>query len=202
VEAFWGDEPLAREYRRNVRSAQGRAFRRILSRGVPSSFSICNRQPDAICPGGRQPLGPTARHDDPSPKGLPASNLLVPAWIFQGQQHSTSPSYSAASPVWPGHERLGNLARNAGEASVLAWAEAHGAAAYVDDQVAYNIGRSRGARVHRTLQLIVSAVRATLLSEQRAQALVNSLADSDARFPQAARQDLFAWAQSQHPPLL
>ena len=56
--------------------------------------------------------------------------------------------------------------------------------------------------VHRTLQLIVSAVRATLLSEQRAQALVNSLADSDARFPQAARQDLFAWAQSQHPPLL
>ena len=30
--------------------------------------------------------------------------------------------------------RLGNLARNAGEASVLAWAEAHGAAAYVNDQ--------------------------------------------------------------------
>jgi hypothetical protein len=31
-------------------------------------------------------------------KGLPANNLLVPAWIFRGQQHSTSPSYSAASP--------------------------------------------------------------------------------------------------------
>jgi putative transposase len=31
-------------------------------------------------------------------QGLPANNLLVPAWIFRGQQHSTSPSYSAASP--------------------------------------------------------------------------------------------------------
>jgi predicted nucleic acid-binding protein len=98
--------------------------------------------------------------------------------------------------------RLGNLERNAGEASVLAWAEAHGAAAYVDDQVACNVGRSRGVRVHRTLHLIVGAVRAALMSEQQAQALVNSLVDSDARFPQAARQDLFGWARSQHPPLL
>jgi hypothetical protein len=40
------------------------------------------------------------------------------------------------------------------------------------------------------------------ISEQQAQALVNSLVDSDARFPQAARQDLFGWARSQHPPLL
>lgn len=53
--------------------------------------------------------------------------------------------------------RLGNLERNAGEASVLAWAEAHSAAAYVDDQVACNVGRGRGVRVHRTLQLVISA---------------------------------------------
>jgi hypothetical protein len=64
------------------------------------------------------------------------------------------------------------------------------------------VGRSRGVRVHRTLHLIVGAVRAALMSEQQAQALVNSLVDSDARFPQAARQDLFGWARSQHPPLL
>jgi hypothetical protein len=31
--------------------------------------------------------------------------------------------------------RLGNLARNAGEASVLAWAEAHSTSAYIDDEV-------------------------------------------------------------------
>src|SRR3954447_12543364 len=38
--------------------------------------------------------------------------------------------------------RLGNFFRNAGEASVLAWAEAHSATAFVDDQVACNVGRS------------------------------------------------------------
>ncbi len=98
--------------------------------------------------------------------------------------------------------RLGNLERNAGEASVLAWAEAHSAAAYVDDQVACNVGRGRGVRVHRTLQLVISAFRANILTESRAQDLIKNLADADARFPQAAREDLFGWARSRNPPLL
>lgn len=98
--------------------------------------------------------------------------------------------------------RLGNLQRNAGEASVLAWAEVHSAAAYIDDQVACNIGRGRGVRVHRTLQLVIAAFRANTLDETRAQELIRSLADADARFPQAARDDLFGWARSRNPPLL
>lgn len=98
--------------------------------------------------------------------------------------------------------RLGNLQRNAGEASVLAWAEAHLAAAYVDDQVACNIARGRGVRVHRTLQLVISAFRADILTESDAQELIRSLADADARFPSAARENLFSWARSQDPPLL
>jgi predicted nucleic acid-binding protein len=98
--------------------------------------------------------------------------------------------------------RLGNFERNAGEASVLAWAEAHSAAAYVDDQVACNVGRSRGVRVHRTLQLVISAFRNGALSESKAQALVKSLADTDARFPAEARDSLFEWARSRNPPLL
>lgn len=92
--------------------------------------------------------------------------------------------------------RLGNLERNAGEASVLAWAEVHGAAAYVDDQVACNVGRARGVTVHRTLQLAVAAYRADLLAETGVQRLVESLADTDARFPAAARKDLLGWARS------
>ncbi|MBI3687919.1 MAG: hypothetical protein HY241_11405 [Actinobacteria bacterium] len=52
--------------------------------------------------------------------------------------------------------RLGNVQRHAGEATVLAWAEKHSAAAYVDDQVACNVGRNRGVQVHRTLQLVIS----------------------------------------------
>ena len=95
-------------------------------------------------------------------------------------------------------KQLGNEERNAGEASVLAWAEANGAVAYVDDQVACNIGRNRGVTVHRTLHLVVNAVRADLMTEDAAQALVRSLMDSDARFPAAAGDDLFGWARSQH----
>jgi predicted nucleic acid-binding protein len=98
--------------------------------------------------------------------------------------------------------RLGNLLRNAGEASVLAWAEAHGAAAYVDDQVACNAGRARGITVHRTLQLVIAAVKGGHLSEPEAKALVADLAAADSRFPAPATEDLFAWARSRNPPLL
>ena len=85
---------------------------------------------------------------------------------------------------------------------MLAWAEAHSAAAYVDDQVACNVARGRGVRVHRTLQLVVNAFRAAMLTEVRAQELIRNLADSDARFPAEARNNLFAWARSRNPPLL
>lgn len=98
--------------------------------------------------------------------------------------------------------QLGNLARNAGEASVLAWAEVNSAAVYVDDQVACNVGRQRGVRVHRTLHLVINAYRSDLLTEAAAQDLIGSLADADARFPAAARKDLFEWARTRNPPLL
>ena len=94
--------------------------------------------------------------------------------------------------------QLGNEERNAGEATVLAWAEAHGAATYVDDQVACNVGRNRGVTVHRTLHLIVNALRADLMTEEAAQTLVRNLMDTDARFPAAANENLFDWARSQH----
>ncbi len=93
-------------------------------------------------------------------------------------------------------QRLGNVKRNAGEASVLAWAEVHGAAVYIDDQVAYNAGRAQGLRTYRTLQLIISAVRQKLFDEVRAQGLVTRLVDEDARFPRQAREDLIGWARA------
>jgi hypothetical protein len=40
------------------------------------------------------------------------------------------------------------------------------------------------------------------MTEDDAQEVVIRLADSDARFPSAARDDLFAWAGAQHPPLI
>ena len=92
--------------------------------------------------------------------------------------------------------RLGNVERNAGEASVLAWAEAHPAAAYVDDQVACNVARSRGVIAHRTLQLVIEALRAEHLTPQRPQNLIDRLVDTDARFPTEAHTDLLGWGRA------
>jgi predicted nucleic acid-binding protein len=98
--------------------------------------------------------------------------------------------------------RLGNFERNAGEASVLAWAEANSAQAYVDDQVACNVGRGRGVHVRRTLNLVVNAYRKGILTELAARDLVRNLVDVDAYFPPAACEDIFEWARLQDPPLL
>lgn len=93
--------------------------------------------------------------------------------------------------------RLGSARRNAGEASVLAWAETHGAVAFVDDQVACNVARSRGVTVYRTLNLILRAYKAGHFEEQRSQQLVNALVESGARFPPRAQSDLFGWARQE-----
>lgn len=86
--------------------------------------------------------------------------------------------------------RLGNRRRNAGEASVLVSAEVHDVSAYVDDQVACNVGRQRGVSVRRTLELIIRAYEQGIFFEDRAQKLVTDLVEGDARFPQQAKEDL------------
>lgn len=50
--------------------------------------------------------------------------------------------------------RLGSGVHDLGEATVLAYAEAHGAVAFSDDQAAVQLGRERGVRVQRTLSLV------------------------------------------------
>ena len=93
--------------------------------------------------------------------------------------------------------RLGSSDRNAGEASVLAWAEANGAVAYVDDEAGCNTGRQRGVEVKRTLSLVVAGYRRGVFTEVRAQELIERLADYGARLPREAVQDLFGWARAQ-----
>lgn len=90
---------------------------------------------------------------------------------------------------------LGNTDRNAGEATVLAWAETHGASAYLDDQVACNTGRSRGVPVFRTLALIIDGFRQGLLQQNECEALVRQLMDTGARLPLEKAEDLFPWAR-------
>lgn len=92
--------------------------------------------------------------------------------------------------------RLGAGTHNIGEASVLAWAEAHDAIAFTDDNVAVQIARERGVRVQRTLALVARGVRRELLSEAEAHQLVDELLRAGARFPCSAGE-FISWAREQ-----
>ena len=78
---------------------------------------------------------------------------------------------------------LGAGKHNIGEATVLAWAEAHRAIAFTDDELAVQIARRRGVDVKRTLALVARGVRQGLLQEAEAQVLIDELLLADARFP-------------------
>jgi predicted nucleic acid-binding protein len=92
--------------------------------------------------------------------------------------------------------RLGAGRHNIGEASVLAWAEAHGAIAFTDDEVAVQIGRERGVRVQRTLALVARGVRRGLLTDAEAHTLVDELQRGGARFP-FGPGEFIPWARQQ-----
>ncbi len=94
-------------------------------------------------------------------------------------------------------DRFGVGERDVGEASVLAWAEAHRAVAVTDDEVAVQVGRARGVEVKRTLSLVARGVREALLTEADADELVDALLAGGARFPFSAGQFL-AWARANH----
>ncbi len=82
---------------------------------------------------------------------------------------------------------------NVGESSVLAWAEAHGAIAVVDDQTAVNIAKGRGVRVRRTLSLIAAGIHNGVLDREEAQRLVDDLRSGGARFP-CTGAEFIEWA--------
>jgi len=79
--------------------------------------------------------------------------------------------------------RLGSGDRDLGEATVLAWAEVHGAIAVIDERVGTRHGRGRGVDVHGTLWVIAKAIRGGLLSDEQASEIVQALSDADASFP-------------------
>ena len=92
--------------------------------------------------------------------------------------------------------RLGSGMHDIGEATVLAWAEARGATAFTDDDVAVQIGRERGVSVVRTLALVARGVRHHLLTESEADRLVNELLQAGGRFP-FRPGEFISWARDQ-----
>jgi predicted nucleic acid-binding protein len=92
--------------------------------------------------------------------------------------------------------RLGSGARDIGEAATLAWAEAHGGTAIVDERAGTRHGRERNVDVHGTLWLIAEGVRDGSLDASRCEALVDALQAAEAWFP-CSGSDFMEWAQTE-----
>jgi predicted nucleic acid-binding protein len=91
-------------------------------------------------------------------------------------------------------QRLGSDVHDIGEASVLAWAEAHGAIAFTDDEAAALAGRDEGVEVRRTLALVGRGIKHHVLTEEEGDRLVDELLRAGGRFPFGAGE-FVRWAR-------
>lgn len=87
----------------------------------------------------------------------------------------------------------GGVARNNGEAAVLAWASVHGGTAIIDERAGTRAAHRDHIAVHGTLWLITNAIRDGKLSEPAAAAMVDQLAATDMALPTGGA-DLLRWA--------
>jgi len=93
-------------------------------------------------------------------------------------------------------QRLGTDVHDVGEASVLAWAEAHGAIAFTDDEAAVQAGRDEGVEVRRTLAVVARGIKHGVLIDVQADRLVDDLLRGGGRFPFGAGE-FVRWAREQ-----
>ena len=92
--------------------------------------------------------------------------------------------------------RLGSGSRDIGEAATLAWAEAHGATAILDERAGTSHGRERNVEVHGTLWLIAEGVRSGVLAPARCEGLVDALRAAEAWFP-CTGGEFIEWSQAE-----
>lgn len=90
--------------------------------------------------------------------------------------------------------RLGSDVHDIGEASVLGWAEVHGAIAFTDDEAAVQAGRDEGVEVRRTLAVVARGIKLGVLSDVEADRLVDDLLRAGGRFPFGAGE-FIRWAR-------
>lgn len=90
--------------------------------------------------------------------------------------------------------RLGSDSHDIGEASVLAWAEAHGAIAFTDDEAAVPAARDEGVEVRRTLALVARGIKHGVLTDEEGDRLVDELLRAGGRFPFGAGE-FVRWAR-------
>lgn len=89
---------------------------------------------------------------------------------------------------------VGVRGRNVGESEVLAYAQAHGAVAVIDDRVACAAGREAGVEIRPTLALLCEAVRTGMLTSASVSELADHLIESSYRLPFGPGQ-FVTWAR-------
>jgi len=85
-------------------------------------------------------------------------------------------------------------ARDAGEATVLAWAQVHDTTAIIDDRDARRLGQRGGRTVHGSLWLIAKALQEGRETASSVGGLLRVLQSSGARYPAEAVSDFHLWA--------
>jgi predicted nucleic acid-binding protein len=88
----------------------------------------------------------------------------------------------------------GGAERNNGEASVLAWANAHGGIAVIDESAATSIGDATGITVHGSLWLVIRGFKSRVLDRATAEGIVDDLISTGMRLPVTDGAALFAYA--------
>ncbi|GAA2942891.1 MULTISPECIES: hypothetical protein [Streptomyces] len=90
--------------------------------------------------------------------------------------------------------RVSGAKSNHGEATVLAWAEVHGATAVVDDADARRIGRGAGLDVRGSLRIVAESVGEGRTTPYVATGVVDAMIDTGARSP-FPRGQFISWAK-------
>ncbi len=82
---------------------------------------------------------------------------------------------------------------NVGEATVLAWAECHGATAVIDEKVGRDAAKERGVLFKGSLGLIAHGIERRILSMPQATQLIDELKATGTHLP-CSGQEFPAWA--------
>lgn len=88
----------------------------------------------------------------------------------------------------------GGVAKNNGEAAVLAWVKVNGGIAIIDEVVARNIGNRECLQVRVSLWLLIRSFKAGLFDRATVEAITDDLIGTGMRLPIDSGAALFAWA--------
>ncbi|SDT72257.1 hypothetical protein [Jiangella sp. DSM 45060] len=110
---------------------------------------------------------------------LETEGVALPGWL--DVVHVDGLAELVALGSWL--QRVSAGARNRGEATVLAWAEVHGAIPIIDDRNARAAAQRGGLDAHGLLWVVAAAVKSDRITRPAASGFVDAMLASGARYP-------------------